>query len=213
MRAAIIGVNLIVLAATAAPALGITRVSRDNPFFRRTALSGYIGVGVPIGEFASSRVDFEGNPIDGNHESGALDWAVEIEHYFGPTISLGFTIANTTYKDKTFPDLETHLSTYAGYMRFMWLNRSIVYPYLRGGVGGMNAQFQDANSRSRSNTGWELQGGGGVVAMMHPNIALNGQILYNQGFIENQYIPIEDAIVGFDAKYWTFSAGLSIYFP
>jgi hypothetical protein len=88
-----------------------------------------------------------------------------------------------------------------------------LHPFLRFGVGGQRVQFQDPVDRWRSDTAWMVQAGGGVIIMMLDHMAINMQATYNQGFTEETYIPSADAIVGFDTKYWSFQAGLGIYFP
>jgi hypothetical protein len=160
-----------------------------------------------VGEFESSR---DG---DGNHEVGALDWSVDLEHFFAPRVSLGATLDNTTYQDKDDPDLETHISSFGGFLRYVMVTRGGLHPFLRFGVGGQRVQFQDPEARYRSNTAWMVQGGGGVIIMMLDHLAISMQATYNQGFTENEYIPSADAIVGFDTKYWSFQAGMGVYFP
>ena len=96
-RITILTLSLATLVATAGNALALTRFVDENPFFRRSALSGYAGSGVPVGEFESSRIG------DGNHETGALDWGVDLEHFFGTRWSLGAFLSNTTYLDKDDP--------------------------------------------------------------------------------------------------------------
>lgn len=185
----------------------ITRYSRENPFFRRTALSGFAGYGQPVGNFASDR---DG---DGNHESGALDWSAEIDHFFAPRVAIGVTISNSTWQDKSFPELESHLSSFAGLLRYVIVTRSALHPYLRLAMGGQRVQFQDSQERFRSNSAFMVQAGGGLLLMLFNYVSLNGQVTYTQGFTENTYVRDFDAIVGFDTTYWTFSGGVSVYFP
>jgi len=191
----------------AVPSFAITRYVDDNPFHRRSALTGYAGSGYPVGEFESSR---DG---DGNHQPGALDWSVDLEHYVARKFSLGLTLNNTTYQDKDDELLETHLSSLGGFLRYVMVTRGGLHPYLRFGVGGQRVQFQDPDARFRSNTAWQIQAGGGLIIMMLDHFAISMQAVYNQGFTENTYIPEADAIVGFDTKFWSFQVGAGIYFP
>ncbi len=174
---------------------------------QRTAVSGYMGGGLPVGEFSSSRLG------DGNHESWPLDWTVEVEHFFGRTWSLGFSAANTTYQDKTFSDLETHLSTYAVFARVVVPTASPVRPYLRAGMGGVGVQFQDDESRVKAESRFSLQVGGGLLWLPDRWLGLNAQVLYYNGSTEDAYIAPVEAIVGFDTKYFVFAGGVSIFFP
>ena len=58
---------IIVIVMAAVPSMALRRHSVDHPFFNRTAVSGYFGSGIPVGEFSSEKIG------DGNHESGAFD--------------------------------------------------------------------------------------------------------------------------------------------
>ena len=211
-RPAIIILSLIVAAAASGEALALTRFVDDNPFFRRSAISGYAGKGVPVGEFESSRVG------DGNHETGALDWGVDLEHFFGPRWSLGGFLSNTTYLDKDDPLLETNLTNVGGFLRYVMVSHGGLHPYLRGGVGGQWVQFQDPEFRYKSNSSWMVQAGGGLIVMPFDSFSLNLQALYNHGFTSDTRVPDaeiyedERVIVGFDTQYWSLQAGFSLYF-
>jgi opacity protein-like surface antigen len=196
------------VAMTAAdPASAVVRRVQPPLLYQRTAVSGFIGLGYPVGEFAS---DLEG---DGNHESEAPDWAVEIEHFAGRTTSIGFSAANTTYQDKTFPELETHLSTYSGFVRVVIPTSTAIRPYLRFGMGGVQVQFQDDVTRVDSEYEFSMQAGAGLLWLPWRWVGLNAQALYYYGDTEDAYISENNTIVGFDAKYFAFSAGLSLFFP
>jgi len=185
----------------------ITRYSQENPFYRRSALSVYAGYGLPVGEFADDR---DG---DGNHESGALDWSVEIEHFFAPRTSIGAMVVNSTWQDKSIPDLETDLTAFAGFLRYVIVSRAAIHPYLRLAFGGQTVQFQDSTARYKANSAFMVQAGGGLIFVLLDHLSANAQLAYTQGFAEDSYVRDLDAIVGFDTKYWTLSGGLSIYFP
>jgi hypothetical protein len=203
---------LIAATAVAGEAQALTRFVDDNPFFRRSALSAYAGSGVPVGEFESSRVG------DGNHETGAIDWGVDLEHFFGPRWSLGAFLANTTYLDKDDPLLETNLTNGGGFLRYVMVSHGGRQPYLRGGVRGQWVQFQDPEYRYKSNSSWMVQAGGGLIIMPFNSLSLNLQAMYNHGFTENTRVPDADiyadeqVIVGFDTQYWSLQAGVSLYF-
>jgi len=208
----IITLSLAVAAVTARDTLALTRFVDENPFFRRSALSAYAGTGVPVGEFESSRIG------DGNHETGAVDWGVDLEHFFGPRWSLGAFLSNTTYLDKDDPLLETNLTNVGGFLRYVMVSRGGLHPYLRGGVGGQWVQFQDPEYRYKSNSSWMVQAGGGLIVMPFNSLSLNLQAMYNQGFTENTRVPDaelypdERVVVGFDTQYWSLQVGASLYF-
>jgi opacity protein-like surface antigen len=205
-RAASLGLLLIALGAPDASAV---RYTSRPLLWQRTAVSGYFGGGLPVGEFSSSRGG------DGNHESWPFDWAVEVEHFAGRTWSLGFSIAGTTYTDKTDASLETNLATYTGFVRVVVPTATPVRPYLRAGMGGVKLQFQDPDDRNKADTAFSFQAGGGLLWLPERWLGLNAQILYYQGGTYDSYVSgfSEPTIVGFDVKYWSFSGGVSLFFP
>jgi hypothetical protein len=215
MRPVLWAILAIAIVASAAPCLAISRYVDDNRFHRRSALSGYAGGGYPVGEFESSRVG------DGNHEQTPIDWeayeelnwGADIEHYFARKTSVGLTIGNVTYQDKSDPLLETHVSNFGGFLRYVLAPGGHLHPFLRFGVGGERVQFQDPVARYRSNTAWSIQAGGGLMLTMFKHLLFTGQAVYNHGFTENTYIPEADAVVGFDTKFWSVQAGVGILFP
>ncbi len=193
--------------ASSVPSWSITRTVRDNPFFRRTALTGYMGVGIPVGEFESSR---DG---DGNHKPGSFQWAIDIEHFFSPSVSLGASINASTWEDKDAgQSLETHVNAFNGFFRYVVITKGPIYPFLRFGAGWTRVQFQDFEQRFQSNSTGTIQAGGGTTVMLSHHVAFTGQALYHHGFTENALVPDANAIVGFDTKYWSVTAGLSLFF-
>ncbi len=196
-----------VVAACAGPAGALVRRVDAPLLWHRTAVSGFYGNGLPVGEFADSR---EG---DGNHEDWAPDWTVEIEHFASRTVSIGFSMANTTYTDKTFSDLETNLSSYSGFLRAVVPTGSAVRPYVRGGVGSVQVEFQDSTSRVDAEYAWSFQFGGGLLWLPVRWLGINAQALYYLDSTEDSYIAENNTVVGFDCKYWVFAGGLSLFFP
>ena len=202
-----------VVAACAGPADALVRRAAAPLLWHRTAVSGFYGSGLPVGVFASSRLGPNGEQLDGNHEDGAEDWAVEIEHFVSPTVSIGFSIANTTYTDKTYPDLETDLDTYSGFLRAVVPTGSAVRPYVRAGVGSVQVEFRDPQSRVDAEYTWSFQFGGGLLWLPVRWLGLNAQALYYFDSTEDAYIAEVDRIVGFDCTYWAFAGGVSLFFP
>jgi hypothetical protein len=194
----------------AQPAGAVERRGPVPLLYHRTAVSGFLGKGLPVGEFSDSR------PGYGNHESGALDWAVEIEHFAGRTTSLGFSIANTTYEDKSDSTLETQLTTLSGFVRIVVPTATSVRPYLRFGMGGVQLEFLDPVAREDADWAFSLQGGGGLLWLPTRWLGLNAQALYYWGSTDDSVVfttPDEIVVVGFDTSYWAFSAGVSLFFP
>jgi opacity protein-like surface antigen len=184
--------------------------------YQRVAVTGFYGAGLPVGVFASDDL-----PGDGNHKSGAVDWTVDLEYFAARTTSIGFSIANTTYQDKTLGDsLETHISTYSGFLRIVMPTATAVRPYLRLGMGGVQVQFQDWNQRVDSEWEFSFQGGAGLLWLPSRWIGINAQALYYYGNTKESIFweipPDADGRlteVGFDTQYFAFSAGLSLFFP
>jgi hypothetical protein len=208
--AGLIGVVL----ASAVPAQAV-RLTTRPPLLNRTAVSGYLGAGLPVGQFSDSREGY------GNEASWPLDWAVEIEYFAGRTWSLGFSYASTTYEDKTTPSLQTALDTYTGFVRVVVPTASPVRPYLRAGLGGVDLEFLDPTSRYPAQSAFSWQVGGGLLWLPARWLGLNAQALYYDGSTYNSLVDgFVDAngdpqltIVGFDTQYWAFSGGVSLFFP
>ena len=200
---------LVVLAAPASRAV----VRRTPPplLWQRTAVSGYLGKGLPVGEFADSREGF------GNQKEGAIDWAVEIEHFVGHTASIGFSYANTEYEDKTLGDsLKTKVNTASGFIRVVIPTATRIRPYLRFGMGGVQVEFLDPTSREDSEWEFSLQAGGGLLWLPSRTLGLSAQALYYHGDTNDSVVfatPDQTVVVGFDTEYWAFSAGVSLFFP
>ena len=187
------------------PAFAISLVLVDSPFEDRSSVGGHIGVGVPNGQFGSVN--------NGNHESGGLDWALELEHYFGLETSLGFYFASGTYDDKEFGDeLQTKLNTFGGFFRYVFILQGEVYPFIRFGLGGMEVEFDSVEENVDAERSASVDIGGGAIWMVNDNIGIKGQAVYTHGWTEEAYISAADAIVGFDVSYWAFDVGIGFYF-
>jgi len=195
------------LATAAAPAFAVRAIARPL-LLNRVAVSGYLGAGLPVGEFSDSREGY------GNEASWPLDWTAEIEYFAGRTWSIGFSFANTTYDDKTDPSLQTALDTYSGFIRVVVPTASPVRPYLRGGMGAVNLEFLDPDARYKANSAFSYQVGGGLIWLPARWLGLNAQALYYHGSTANEYLQdLSNTIVGFDVQYWAFSGGVSLFFP
>jgi hypothetical protein len=194
----------------ATPAGAVVRRGPAPLLYQRTAVSAYYGYGKAMGEFADSREGF------GNHEDGAEDWAVEIEHFAGHTTSIGFSIAGTEYKDKDDPTLKTQVGTYSGFVRVVVPTATFIRPYLRFGMGGVQVEFLDPLTRVDSDWEFSIQGGGGFLWLPVRWLGLNAQALYYHGDTDDSVVfstADEVVVVGFDTEYWVFSAGVSLFFP
>jgi len=208
------------ICALAVPAGAITRRSSyrasEHPFFARTAVTGYFGTGIAVGEFSSNK---DG---DGNEDSPAFDWSAEIEHFFAPGLSIGFNITHSSYDDKTYgADLKTNLSTFAGFLRYVIDTGGPAYPFLRLGMGSMEVEFETPDTRDEADHAASLHVGGGGIFMLGDYVSLNAQAMYTFGFTDEaavgDVIVVDNEqvvqVVGFDVEYWTFAAGVSVYFP
>lgn len=177
--------------------------------WQRTAVSGYLGAGYPVGVFASDDL-----PGDGNHAEWPVDWTVEVEHFAGRTWSLGFSAAYTTYEDKTDASLLTNLNTYSGFLRIVVPTGTDVRPYFRAGMGGMQVEFeQKGEYRVDAEYVFSFQAGAGLLWLPARWLGFNAQALYYYGSTEDAYIAEAEAVVGFDTTYFSFTGGISIFFP
>jgi len=186
--------------------------------WHRTAVSGYYGEGLPVGNFESNDV-----PGDGNQAEGPVDWAVEVEHFAGRTWSIGFSTAHTTYLDKTDPTLETNLSTYSGFFRVVVPTATAIRPYFRAGMGAVQVEFeQDGAYRFDADYSFSFQAGAGLLWLPMRWLGLNAQALYYLGSTEDASLGWEAAdyfgldvppVVGFDVQYFAFAVGVSFLFP
>lgn len=204
--------GMAILVAILAPAShAVVRRGPVPLLFQRTAVSGYLGKGLPVGEFSDSREGF------GNEASGAIDWAVDIEHFVGHTTSIGFSYANTEYNDKDLGDsLKTKVSTASGFIRVVVPTATAIRPYLRFGMGGVQVEFLDPTSREDSEWEFSLQAGGGLLWLPTRWMGLSAQALYYHGDTSDSVVyatPDQTVVVGFNVEYWAFSAGLSLFFP
>ncbi|HXV13845.1 MAG TPA: outer membrane beta-barrel protein [Candidatus Krumholzibacteria bacterium] len=187
--------------------------------WNRTAVSGYAGAGYPVGNFASDDLDY-----DGAHEANwPLDWSVEVEHFVGRTWSLGFSAAYTTYEDKDFPELETNLNTYSGFLRIVVPSGTDIRPYFRAGMGAMQLESEvDGAFRFDAEYVFSFQAGAGLLWLPQRWLGLNLQALYYYGSTEDAYYGPDASVyfeedvpiaVGYDTTYFVFAAGVSLFFP
>ena len=207
LRVFIMSAVLAAVIAAAVPAAAV-RVATRPLLLNRAALSGYLGGGLPVGEFSDSR------PGYGNHESWPLDWAVEAEYFFGRTWSLGFSIANSTWEDRDDPTFETDLDTYSFFLRAVIPTASPVRPYLRAGVGSVSLEFLDVDERFDADSSLSMQVGGGLLWLPERWVGLNAQVLYYYGATDDAFLrDVPNTVVGFNTQYWSFTGGVSFFFP
>lgn len=210
-RFQILSCAALLLAVMASASHAVVRRTPPPLLWQRTAVSGYLGKGLPVGEFSDSREGF------GNQKEGAIDWAVEIEHFVGHTTSIGFSYANTEYEDKTLGDsLKTKVNTASGFIRVVIPTATAIRPYLRFGMGGVQVEFLDPVSREDSEWEFSLQAGGGLLWLPSRWLGLNAQALFYHGDTDDSVVfatQDETVVVGFNTEYWAFSAGVSLFFP
>jgi opacity protein-like surface antigen len=211
-RIQVVSCATLLLAVMASASHAVVRRTPAPLLWQRTAVSGYLGKGLPVGEFSDSREGF------GNQKEGAIDWAVEIEHFVGHTTSLGFSYANTEYEDKDLGDaLKTKVETASGFIRVVIPTATSIRPYLRFGLGGVQVEFLDPVSREDSEWEFSLQAGGGLLWLPSRWLGLSAQALYYHGDTDDSPVFVADngdlVVVGFNTEYWAFSAGVSLFFP
>lgn len=199
-------IQLILLLIVNPASHAVTRHVYDGPFRGRTAVSTYLGIGVPIGEFSDER--------NGNHKAGGLDWSLGIEHYFDPNSSIGFSYSAARYDDKEFGDaLRTRLNTFFGYFKYTFVTRTNAHPFIRLGLGSVEVEFDSDIENVDAEFVGAFNLGGGVAVMLGDNFSVNGMAYWAYGWTDDAFIREADAIVGFDVSYWAFDVGVSVYFP
>jgi opacity protein-like surface antigen len=213
-----IGVLALVLAAQDASAV---RYAQRPLLWQRTAVSFYGGGALPVGPFAEE--DLNGDGSEGNHAAWPLNWAIELEHFAGPTWSIGFSAAFVDFEDKETPTLHTNLNTYSGFFRIVIPTGTDVRPYLRAGMGGVQVEFEQVDVyRFDADYAFTFQVGAGLLWLPARWLGLNAQALYNWGSTEDASLGADAAayfnlsvppIVGFNTEYFAFSGGLSFFFP
>jgi hypothetical protein len=208
-RKFVLGIGALALFLFAQDASAVRYAERPL-LWNRAAVSGYGGVGYPLGVFASDDV-----PGDGNHAANwPQDWAVEVEYFAGRTWSMGFSAAWTAYEDDDDPTLETNLNTYSGFFRVVVPTGTDVRPYFRAGMGGMQVEFKrDGEFRVDAEYAFSFQAGVGLLWLPARWIGFNAQALYYYGSTEDAYIAEDQSIVGFDTQYFALSGGVSLFFP
>lgn len=188
---------------------GAVRYAQRPLLWNRTAVSGYLGAGLPVGVFASDEI-----PGDGNQADWPVDWTVEVEYFAGRTWSMGFSAAFTSYEDKTDPTLLTNLNTYSGFFRVVVPSNTAVRPYFRAGMGGVQVEFEKTGEyRVDADYSFSFQAGTGLLWLPQRWLGVNAQALYYWGSTEDAYIAENNTIVGFDTQYFAFAGGVSLFFP
>jgi hypothetical protein len=139
---------------------------------------------------------------------------VELEHYFSPNVSIGFSYNQGRYDDIDLADtLQTHTVAFGGFLRFTTSNVGAVHPFVKIGLSSMRVEFDSPEEFVRSNYSAAFDAGAGLVLLMGRHLSLNGALVYTYGWTSDAYIASADAIVGFDVSYWGAMAGVSLYFP
>jgi opacity protein-like surface antigen len=188
---------------------GAVRYVQRPLLWNRTAVSGYLGEGLPVGVFASDDI-----PGDGNQADWPIDWTVEVEHFAGRTWSLGFSAAFTSYEDQDDPELLTNLNTFSGFFRVVVPTNTSIRPYFRAGMGGVQVEFEQVGEfRVDADYSFSFQAGAGLLWLPARWLGLNAQALYYYGATEDAYIAENNTIVGFDVQYFAFAGGVSLFFP
>jgi len=207
--------QLLIIISVATPSHALKRYKKP-PFLGRTVISGYAGASAPLDEFGrrSTYEDAHGSTTGGNHDTPGYNGMIEIEHYFGPNVSLGFAYNRGRYDDIDLADsLQTQTVSYGGFFRWAATSGGSIHPFLKVGLSSMRVEFDSADRYDRSNYSAAFDAGAGVILMMGRHLSLNGTVTYTYGWTRDAYVPSADATVGFDVSYWGAMAGVSLYFP
>lgn len=177
----------------------------ETNFRNRLVLSIFVGPGFPTGDFSSATA--------GNHEAGGVDYAFEFEWYFSKQTSIGLMAWGGFFEDKDFgEDLVTNLFNFGGFIKYTAPTSSEWYPYGKFGLGWTELEFEDPAFITKTDGGWGILVGGGVLYRLSDLISINGQLSYNHSFVENseyKFFPYPE--IGFDVQYIAIDAGISFY--
>jgi hypothetical protein len=215
MRLALGLLQLLIIVSIATPSQALQRY-RKPPLLGRTAISGWGGATQPLDEFGrrSTYVDSYGSTTGGNHDTPGYHGMVEIEHYFSPNVSLGFSYNQGRYNDIDFGDtLQTHTAAFGGFFRFTTGSPGVIHPFVKIGLSSMRVEFDSPQEFVRSNYSAAFDAGAGFLLLLGNHLSINGMASYTYGWTRDAYIAAADAIVGFDVSHWGVLAGLSLYFP
>lgn len=215
MKTALGLIQVLIIISLAVPSHALKRYQKP-PFLGRTVISGYLGASAPIDEFGrrSTTVDPYGSTTGGNHDTPGYNGMIEIEHYFGPNVSLGFAYGRGQYDDRDLADeLQTITVSYGGFFRLVAATGGSIHPFIKVGLSSMRVDFDSPDRYDRSGYSAAFDAGAGLILMMGRHLSLNGTVMYTYGWTRDAYLPAADAIVGFDVSYWGAMAGLSLYFP
>lgn len=215
MKLALGLLQLFLVISLTVPAHALKRYQKP-PFLGRTVLSGYYGVSEPLDEFGrrSTVIDPYGSTTGGNHDSPGYHGIIEVEHYFSPNVSLGFVYNRGRYNDLDYGDtLQTHTTSYGGFFRVTATVGGSIHPFFKLGLSSMRVEFDSPDEYVRSNYAPAFDAGAGLILMLGRHLSINGIVSYSYGWSRESYIPVADAIVGFDVSYWAAMAGASLYFP
>jgi len=215
MRLALGLLQLLIIISLATPTQALKRYKKP-PFLGRTVVSGWIGATDPLDEFGrrSTYEDIYGSTTGGNHDTPGYNGMFELEHYFSPNVSLGFSYTQGRYNDIDLGDtLQTHTAAFGGFLRITTSNPGVIHPFIKLGLSSMRVEFDSPEEFVRSNYSAAFDAGAGFMLLMGRHLSINGMANYTYGWTRDAYIAAADAIVGFDVSYWGAMAGLSIYFP
>lgn len=215
MRLALGLLHVLVIISVASSSHALKRYKKP-PLLGRTVISGWAGATQPLDEFGrqSTFVDVHGSSTGGNHDTPGYHGMVELEHYFSPSVSLGFSYNQGRYDDADLADtLQTHTAAFGGFLRFATSNAGAVHPFVKIGLSSMRVEFDSPDEYVRSNYSAAFDAGAGVILLMGRHLSLNGTVTYTYGWTRDAYIASADAIVGFDVSHWGAMAGVSLYFP
>jgi hypothetical protein len=219
MRLALGLLQVLLIISVAVPSQALKRYKKP-PFLGRTVISAYAGASEPLDEFGrrSTFVDQHGSSTGGNHDTPGYHGMLEIEHYFSPNVSLGFSYNQGRYDDMDLRDtLQTHTASYGGFLRFAAATGGSIHPFVKVGLSSMRVEFDSPDEFVRSTYSAAFDAGAGFMLMVGRHLSLNGTLTYTYGWTRDALIHTqfadEPVAVGFDVSYWGAMAGLSLFFP
>jgi hypothetical protein len=182
------------------------RYGMGTDFQDHIVLTVFAGGGFPSGDFGSSSV--------GNHETG-FSGALEFEWYFSRQTSLGLTTRESEFEDKDFgDDLVTNVTSYGVFIKHTIPAGDAWFGYGKFALNWTELNFEDPGFITKTDGGWGVLFGAGILYRTSDLLSVNGQLAYNKSFTENADLPgfAPGTEVGFDVQYISIDVGVSFYF-
>jgi opacity protein-like surface antigen len=141
-----------------------------------------------------------------------LNLGASFERYFTPRVSIRGQLSGAWFEDDVFEDTTISPMAFTGNVVYNW-ERGAWHPYATAGIGMYRFRLSDDllddvfDDADTTETRFGVNLGGGIEYFFTRRDTLLGEIQYHA-------IPgdMDGFFAGYDASYWSFSAGYKRYF-